>query len=179
MLDGVSDRLERIEQNLNSNSLICRGPAVEELINKSSSTQLPTSERLKGEVCSAVCGEEITGVDVNSLQLTIFGRNKKCIKLNCVNPSSKLHLLKKARERRPEGFYLSEFLTANKLKVYYNLRQLKKQHPNKIKSVFTRGGNILYTLHNSNQVFQATAISDLSNIVGTGTPVSDSGAGVN
>ena len=169
-LDGVNDRLEKIEQNLNSNVIICRGPAVEELINKFTIEQKLHLERLKGEVCKAVCGDEVTNVDVNNLHLNIFGRNKRCIKLNCLNPNSKLHLLKQAKMRRPRGLYLSEFLTNSKLKVFYNLRQLKKQHPEKIKSVFTRGGNILYTIHESNRVFQATSLSDLSSIVGSGAP---------
>ena len=94
-------------------------------------------------------------------------KTKKCVKINCQNPVSKLHLLKQARIRKPEGLFVSEFLTAAKLKVFHNLRALKKQHPQKIKSVFTRGGNILYTLQNSNQVYQASSLNDLTNILGS------------
>ena len=32
VLEGVTNRIEKIEQNLNSNTLICRGPTVEGLI---------------------------------------------------------------------------------------------------------------------------------------------------
>ena len=72
----------------------------------------------------------------------------------------------KTRTRKPQGFYVSEFLTPSKLKLFHNLRNLKKQYPQKIKSVFTRSGSILYTLHSSNRVFQVNTIEDLRNIVG-------------
>ena len=61
---------------------------------------------------------------------------------------------------------MSEFLTASKLKIFHDLRALKKQHPQKIKSIFTRGGNILYTLQDSNRVHQALSLGDLTNIIG-------------
>ena len=164
-LDTVNDRLEKIEQNININTLICRGSAVEDLIKDSSSSDSPNLERLKGEICRTACGEEVTGIDISNVQVSVIGRNKKCVKINCPNSVSKLHLLKKTRARKPEGFYMSEFLTANKLKVFHNLRSLKKQHPTKIKAVFTRGGNILYTFHNSNRIFQASCLNDLENIL--------------
>ena len=169
VLEDVNNRLEKIEQNLNSNTVICHGPDVEKLVEESS-TNL---ELLKGKVCAAVCGEEVTGVDVHDLQLGLYGRNKKCIRISFTNPASKIHLLKKAREKRPEGIFVNEFLTSNKLKIYKNLRQLKFQHPSKIKSVFTRNGNIFYSLKDSNRVLQVSSIADLDNIVPPEEPDQD------
>ena len=166
-IDSVNERLEKIEQNINVNTLICRGPAVEDLIKNSTAGDLPNLERLKGEICTTACGEDVTGIDISHMQVTVFGKEKKCVKIKCPNPVSKLHLLKKSRTRKPEGFFVSEFLTATKLKVFHNLRALKRQHPLKIKSVFTRSGNILYTLHNSNRVYQASSLSELTNVIGT------------
>ena len=169
VIDGVNDRLEKIEQNLNETTLVCSGPAVADLLKPSSTGDSPNLERLKGEVCKTVCGEDITSIDVGNLQLSLYGRNKKCIRLQCSSFSSKLHLLRRARERRPQGFYVSEFLTAAKLKIFHNLRQLRKQHPEKIKSIFTRRGNVLYTLQDSSQVFHAASLEDLTNIFGSGS----------
>ena len=169
-LATVSDRLEKIEQNINSNTLICRGSAVEDLIKDSTSGESPNLERLKGEICRSACGEEVTSIDISGVQVGVFGRDKKCVKIVCPNSASKLHLLKKTRTRKPEGFFMNEFLTVSKLKVFHNLRALKKQHPQKIKSVFTRGGNILYTLHNSNRLYQASCTSDLNNILSSDVP---------
>ena len=173
-LASVNNRLEKIEQNINLNTLVCRGSAVEDLIRETSTGESPNLERLKGEICRTACGEEVTGIDISNVEVSVLGRNKKCIKINCPNSVSKLHLLKKTRTRRPEGFFMSEFLTANKLKIFHNLRALKKQYRQKIKSVFTRGGNILYTLQNSNRLYQVSCLADLNNILGSDIPVGTS-----
>ena len=167
MLASVSDRLDKIEQNINANTLICRGSAVEDLIKDSSSGESPNLVRLKGEICRSACGEEVTSIDISNVQVSVFGKDKKCVKIVCPNSVSKLHLLRKTRTRKPEGFFMNEFLTANKLKVFHNLRALKKQYPQRIKSVFTRGGNIFYTLHNTTQLYQASCLGDLSGILGS------------
>ena len=173
-LENVNNRLEKIEQNLNSNTVICRGPEIENLVRDSSTGETTNLELLKGKICAAVCGEEITGVDVCDLRISLYGKDKKCIRLSGTNPASKIHLLRKAREKRPEGIYVNEFLTSNKLKIYRSLRQLKAQHPTKIKSVFTRNGNILYTLHDINQVFHVSCFDDLSGIIRPEEPTTNS-----
>ena len=164
-ITSVNDRLEKIEQNININTLVCRGTAVDDLINSTSSRESPNLERLKGEICRIACGDDVTGIDITNMRVNVFGREKKCVKINCANSTNKLHILKQTRTRKPQGFYVSEFLTPNKLKIFHNLRNLKKQHPQKIKSVFTRGGNIIYTFHNSNRLFQVNSLNDLSSIV--------------
>lgn len=85
-------------------------------------------------------------------------------KLECRNPASKVHLLKQARTKRPSGVFVSEFLTSAKRNIFYNLRQLKKQHPRKIRSAFTIGGNIFYRLQDSSQAVQVNSLDDLSRI---------------
>ena len=142
------------------------GGAVDDLVGASSSSgESPNLERLKGDICKVACGEDVTGIDIINTRVSIIGKHKKCVKISCPNSLSKLHLLKKTRARKPEGFYISEFLTPARLKLFHNLRNLKKQHPNKIKSVFTRGGNVSYTLHNSDRVFQVSGLGDLNNII--------------
>ena len=101
------------------------------------------------------------------MQVSIFGSDKKKVKIDCRNPASKVNLIKQARRKRPQGIYVSEFLTPSKLGIFYNLRQLRKQHPDKIQSVFTRGGNIFYRLRNSEREIRVNALSDLAGIVST------------
>ena len=165
VLEGVNDRLERIEQNLNSNTLICRGPAIERLVNETATGESANLERLKGKVCEAVCGDEVTSVDVNDLQVSLFGRDRKSVRLNCTKLASKIHLLKQARRKRPDGIYINEFLTSSKLNIYKSLRQLKARHPHNIKAAFTRNGNIFYIPGGSNQVIHVSSLADLNNIV--------------
>ena len=164
LIDGVSDRLDKIEQNLNSNTLICRGPAVSDLI--AAATVGPSTNliSLKGEVCKSICGDDIVNIDIANLRVGLFGRERKSLKIECSNLSTKIHLLKKARIRRPTGLFLSEFLTPTKHSIYYNLRQLRKQHPDKFKSVFTRGGNIFYRLSDSDRLCQISSLADLQKI---------------
>ena len=107
--------------------MICRGVTVESMVeNTTAQGNSPNLNRLKGDICRAVCGDELTGVDIGSLQLSLFGRDKKSLKLDCVNPSSKIHLLKQARKNKPHGVFVSEYLTPTKSSIFYNLRQLKK-----------------------------------------------------
>ena len=162
----VEERLEKLEQNINSNILICRGPTVESLIEESTrdSTQ-PNLERLKGDVCKAVGGDNVTSMDICNIQVSVFGKDKKKVRVDCRNPSAKLLLVRQARRKRPEGIYVSEFLTPNKLSIFYNLRQLKKQHPDKIQAVFTRGGNLFYRRRDSDREIRVNSLDDLTGIV--------------
>ena len=58
VLEGVTNRLEKIEQNLNSTTLICRRPTVERFVVEFTARDSINLERLKGKVCEAVCGDE-------------------------------------------------------------------------------------------------------------------------
>ena len=118
-----------------------------------------------GKVFEAVCGDEVTSIDVRDLQVSLYGRDKKSIRLSCTNPVSKIHLLRQARRKKPDGLFVNEFLTSTKLKIYRNLRQLKNLHPDKIKAVFTRNGNIFYTPSESTQGIHVSALTDLNSIV--------------
>ena len=173
VLEGVNNRLEKIEQSLNSNTLICRGPTVERLVNDSATGDFANLEGLKGKVCEAVCGDDVTSINVRDLQVSLYGRDKKSIRLSCTNPASKIQLLRQARRKKPNGLYINEFLTSNKLKIYRNLRQLKALHPNKIKTVFTRNGNVFYTTSESNQAVHVAVLTDLNNIVGPEVPAAN------
>ena len=166
-VSAVEKRLEKIEQDINSNILICRGETVESLISESATESAqPNLERLKGDICKAVCGEEVTNVDICNMHVNIFGSDKKKIKIDCRNPATKVFLIRQARKKRPQGIYVSEFLTPSKRELFYNLRQLKKQHTDKIQSVYTRGGNIFYRLRNSDRESRINSLSDISRIIG-------------
>ena len=163
-IESVSVRLERIEQNLNSNILVCRGPTVSNLIAEATTGTSTNLLSLKGEICKAICGNDLVNIDIANLRVGLFGREKKSLKIDCSNPSTRIRLLKQAKSRRPAGLFLAEFLTPTKNSVFYNLRQLKKQHPDKFRSVFTRGGNIYYRLSESDRLYQVSSLSDLEKI---------------
>ena len=49
-----------------------------------------------------------------------------------------------------------------------NARALKKLHPSKLKAVFTRGGDVYYTLVNAERFHQINAINELKDAMGLG-----------
>ena len=165
-LSDVNNRLEKLEQNVNQNVLICRGANVESLIKKSEVDGKPSLERLKGDLCKSVCGEEVTNINISEVKVSVFGKAKKAVKVECPNLASKVHIIKKARARKPQGLFVNEFLTDNKLKLFFNARALKKLHPNKIKAVFTRGGNVCYSLADTNRFYQISSIGELRGALG-------------
>ena len=166
LFTNVNSRLDKIEQNINQTTLICRGPAVESLIKDSSSGEKPDLERLRGEICEKACGEEVENFNISGVKVSVFGKAKKCVRVECQSLASKIHLIKKTRLRKPQGFYVNEFLTESKLKIFHSLRSLKKLHPQKIKSVFSRGGNVFYSLYDTDRFYQVSSVNDLNNLQG-------------
>ena len=67
LIDGVSDRLDKIEQNLNSNTLICRGPAVSDLIARTTVGSSTNLIGLKGDLCKTVCEDDVINIDSANL----------------------------------------------------------------------------------------------------------------
>ena len=117
-------------------------------------------------MCRAVCGDDVTGIDIGNLQVTLFGHEKKALKIHCANSSSKLHIVKQARQKKPSGIYISEFLTKANLKIHANLRKLKKLRPRKIKSLYTKKGNVFYGLHDVDRAVLVRSIQEVENIIG-------------
>ena len=136
---NVTNRLEKLKQTANQNTLVCRGPEVESIIKEAEEDGRLSPERLKGDLCTSICGESATNINMSEVRVTVFGRAKKAVKVECPNLTSKVQIIKKARERKPQGLYVNEFLTEAKLKLFLKARALKKLHPSKLKSVFTKG----------------------------------------
>ena len=59
VLEKVSNHLEKIEQGLNSDVLICRDPGVSELSPHLTVATVVNHKRLKGDLCKFICGDDI------------------------------------------------------------------------------------------------------------------------
>lgn len=175
-LIDVNNRLEKLEQNVNQNTLICRGTAVEALIKDSEVNGKSSLERLKGDLCKSVCGEEATNINISEVKVSVFGKARRAVRVECPNLASKVHIIKKARERKPQGLYVNEFLTEGKLKLFLKARALKKLHPNKIKAVFTRGGSVCYSLKNTDRFYYINTIEELRGAIGLDLSGEEEGA---
>ena len=125
---------------------------------------LPVQDVDKSTRLKSICGDVVVNIDIANLHVGLFGKERKSLKIECSNPSTRIYLLKQARIRRPTGLFLSEFLTPAKNSVFYNLRQLRKQYPDRFKSVFTRGGNVYYRLSSSDHLYQVSSLADLEKI---------------
>ena len=91
--EDLSDRLEKIESGLNANVLLCKGPAIPELIEQVKVGSSVNYEGLKGSLCRAICGDEVTEIDIKNSQVAIIGRDKKIVKIDCANSFSRLHIV--------------------------------------------------------------------------------------
>ena len=163
-LKSVNSRLEKLEQEANQNILICRGTTTEALIKDSDEGGRSNLERLKTDLFKSISGNEVNFVpDVN---VSLYGKIKKVIRIECPNFATKIDLIKRVRQRKPEGLYLNEFLTESRLRLYLSARSLKKLHPNKIKAVFTRGGVVCYTLADQTRFHHLNTIEELERVIG-------------
>ena len=74
-LQSVNSRLEKLEQNANQNTLVCRGTAAESLIRESEVAGKPNLERLKVDLYKSVCGEGANNIP--EVKVSLFGRGKE------------------------------------------------------------------------------------------------------
>ena len=142
ILSSVVERVERIEDNLSSRLLICRGPSVSELISSLTESGITDLEKVKGQLCMKICGADITKISVQSIGVSIFGKNRASLKIECNNISVKRHLLEQVKIKKPRGIYVVEYLSPDKRKIYNSLFNLKKRYPAVIKFIYIRGGVI-------------------------------------
>ena len=141
-LKSMVEKVEKIENNLNSRLLICRGPTVKRKISSHTEGSNTVLDRIKAELCIDICGTDIAKISVDSFGISLFGKNRDSLKIECNNIEVKKYLLNQARQKKPLGIYLAEFLSADKRKIYNNLISLKKDNPLIIKTVYSRGGTV-------------------------------------
>ena len=70
-------------------------------------------------------------------------------------------ILYEARCKKVNDFYFSEFLTLYKLKLFLELKQLKKQNSDQIYACYTRNGNIFYKLSINDNHVPVKTVSDI------------------
>ena len=134
--------MEKIENNINSHLLLCRGPAVATKIADSTRNGVIDLEKIKAEICADVCGETVSKISVSALGISIYGKSRKLLKIECASISVRSHLLEQARRRKPTGIYLAEFLSPDKIKLYHRLLELRREFPGKVRAVYIRKGDI-------------------------------------
>ena len=148
-------RVEKIEENINSHLILCRGPSVIDKIATSTVNGVIDLEKVKAEICAEVCGETVSKISVSSLDLSIYGKSKKNLKIECASVTVRNHLLEQARKRKPEGIYLAEFLSPEKLKLHHRVNDLKREFPREVRAVYIRRGDIFCKTEPNGEVMGA------------------------
>ena len=155
----LQDKVDFLEQSANANVLVCSGPIVQS--NENDDQQDNSINERKSRIFDAV--KEISP-DVgrsNIFNINPIGKDRKLLKITCDSSTTKNKILKNARIEKLPGIYFREYLTSNRNKLFYELRQIKKNHPAKIPLVYTRNGNICYKLENSDKYYLIKDMSDI------------------
>ena len=180
LLQTVVERVEKIEVNINSHFLLCRGPAVSSKIAASTDDGFVNLDKIKAELCSEICGENISKIGVSTVGISIFGRRKNVLKVECSNTSVRNYLLEQARKRKPVGVYLVEFLSPEKNSLYQRVNAFKREFPSIVKAVFVRKGDIFCKTDPHDNVIKVSTSKDAddlrSKLVGVPEVGGDDGA---
>jgi len=72
--------------------------------------------------------------------------------------------LRAARIVKPNGVYLSDYLTRYRTNIFYKLRQLKKDNV-KVKAVFTRNGNLMCKIDAVDKLEIVNCQEDLESLI--------------
>ena len=161
LIENVVNRVDKIEENLNSQVLLCRGPTVTTKISSFTEGSNPNLQRIKAEVCKEILGSKVTEIAVDSVGLSIFGKNKNLLKLECSNSNVRDLLLQRAKITRPRGIFVAEFLSSEKLQIYNRLFNLKKQYPRWLKAVYTRRGSVFAVLGENSEIHSFNSLQDV------------------
>ena len=153
--DNLHLKVDTLEQRLNSNILIFSGSIVNNL----------TEENVETEFLNHVKNLDDNLSSENFNKISVFGKNKKQLKVTCSSVGVKNNILRKSRIRKLENSYFNEFLTSTRHSIFYRLRQLKKRHPDVIRSVYTRNGDVYYKkTDNNNKYINVQTINDVANL---------------
>ena len=164
LFSTVVKRVNKIEENINSHLLLCRGPAVIKKITDSKVNGVVDLDKVKAEICAEVCGETVSRISVLALGVSIYGKNKNLLKIECASVNVRDHLLEQARKRKPAGIYLAEFLSPEKLKLHRRVNELKREFPGNIRAVYIRRGDIFCKSEPDGDVIRITEDENIDDL---------------
>ena len=154
-----------LEGNIHSHFLLCRGPRVTSKIEESTNDGATNLNQIKAELCNEICGGCVPEISVDSLSVTLHGKDKNMLKIECVNTFTRNFLIKQARSRKPRGIYLVEFLPSDKVRVYRSLHNLRKEpHRKKIRSIHIKNTDIFCKIENEERFIRVNSLADVDEI---------------
>ena len=148
-------KVDELQQQNYSNVVLCQGSIIETIDQNNVKNDIV--EKLK------LLDNTVSSNDID--KVTFIGKTKKSIKIICSNSTVKSKIIKKSKEKKINNLYFSDFLTPLRSKLHYNLRQLKKNYPNRIKSVYIRFGKIYYKLDQDTEFLGVRSTQDLEKLL--------------
>ena len=122
-------------------------------------------DQIKAEICNDICGESVSEISVDSLSLNLHGKDRNMLKIECTNTATRNFLIKQARNRKPHGVYVVEFLPYEQARIYRSLHNLRKEnHRKKIQSIRIRGISIFCKTEAHNDFVPVTSLFDVETI---------------
>ena len=157
--DKIVVKLDDLEQKLNSNTLICSGPSISNI-----TTNEASITNLKDDVLKEIKNLAPSKSPDEFLSIVPIGKDKSKIKIVCRTESIRNEILNEARKKKLRNIYFSEFLTLSRNSLFYELRQLKKNFPDKLYATYTRRGNLYYKLQPSDDHVRVQSSRDILNL---------------
>lgn len=149
-LCDMNVRLDQVEQQSLNNTLKLSGAICIDIIEKIHSKEVTD---LKQEVSSAISKVVPGTVSPDSIErVGIIGKENKHLKISVNSSECKIRILKSFKREKPDGLFVNEYLTKNRSKILYKLRQLRKENIDQIKSVYSFAGNICVKLVDSEKI---------------------------
>ena len=161
VLSRVVERVDKIENNINSHMLLCRGPTVPSKLTTILENGLPNVEQIKADLCTEIFEQNVSKISVDSFDVSLYGRNRNLLKIECRSTGIRDYIIEQPRLRKPKDIYIVDFLSSDgvnslscydarqpsinqsilsseKLQIYQHLNNLRKRFPDQITALFTR-----------------------------------------
>ena len=157
--EDIQLKLDDLEQRQNSNIVLVSGASLSSITTANNSVH---HNNLKSKLVDSLVEKTNLTLDKNEIEDVIaIGKEKNNFKVICRNIETKSKILNFARINKPKDVYFSEFLTSFRSKLFYEARQLKKNHPSQLIAVYTRRGNIFYKVKDNLNYFRIRKLSDI------------------
>lgn len=144
--ESIELKLDQLEQKNNINILLCNGDFIDNLkYNDNIELKSKIVNKIQ-TVHSSLCDSDIETVVSFNKNSNSKDKIIRRVKVFCRSTEVKKSILFGAREKKLNDIYFSEFLTVRRFKLFFELRQLRREFPSKIFAVYTRNGNLFCKL---------------------------------
>ena len=156
VLSRVVERVDKIENNINSHMLLCRGPTVSSKLTTILENGLPNVVQIKADLCTEIFEQNVSKISVDLFDVSLYSKNRNLLKIECRSTCIRDYII-----RKPKHIYIVDFLSSEKLQIYQRLNNLRKRFPNQITALFTRRGDIFGKVGPEKKIVKFSSLVDV------------------